>query len=212
MKIAIGGDFAPVLRSDSFDYKGVNVTGKIPEVDLFFLNLETPIVTENFESSEKKSGHFQSGPGISLELLKKLEVDALHLANNHIMDCGIAGLRQTISLLEDNNFAHFGAHYDQDKVSEPYVVNDGKMKVGIIALAEMSVYCDFIENVNSPRFYQLIAQVSSLAKEVDQLILSIHGGDEWSPWPSPEVQNLYRSLIDCGATVVVSHHSHIPKG
>jgi len=47
---------------------------------------------------------------------------------------------------------------------------------------------------------------------VDRVIVSVHGGVEDSPWPSPFSREAYRSLIDSGATLVHGHHSHVPQG
>jgi poly-gamma-glutamate synthesis protein (capsule biosynthesis protein) len=44
------------------------------------------------------------------------------------------------------------------------------------------------------------------------IIISIHGSLETSPFPIPETQDLYRSWIDAGASIIHGHHSHVPQG
>ncbi len=60
-----------------------------------------------------------------------------------------------------------------------------------------------------PWIYKVINELKS---KVDIIIISIHGASEMSPWPSPQWQDLLRSFIDAGATIVHGHHSHVPQG
>ena len=43
-------------------------------------------------------------------------------------------------------------------------------------------------------------------------MVTVHGGAELCAWPSPAWQDLLRSFIDAGASIVHGHHSHVPQG
>ena len=60
-----------------------------------------------------------------------------------------------------------------------------------------------------PWLYEAIRRLSLKCEAV---IVSVHAGSEMSLWPAPSIQELYRSLIQAGATVVHGHHSHVPQG
>jgi hypothetical protein len=54
--------------------------------------------------------------------------------------------------------------------------------------------------------------VASEVEECDYLIILFHGGLEDASWSAPWTQELFRSLIDVGANMVVAHHPHKPQG
>ena len=58
----------------------------------------------------------------------------------------------------------------------------------------------------------IIEKIKKLKKKYEIIIISIHGSLETSPFPIPETQDLYRSWIDTGATIIHGHHSHVPQG
>src|SRR5205085_7274333 len=64
---------------------------------VWLANLETTITNENDESANKMF-HFRSPPQIAANLLP-LELTAVNIANNHILDCNSRGLIDTLSFL-----------------------------------------------------------------------------------------------------------------
>lgn len=71
------------------------------------LNLEAPLVDSEYKC--KKRGPNLSQSPISVDVLKKLNVVGVSLANNHIMDYGDEGLIRTIEILDKNKIMHTGA-------------------------------------------------------------------------------------------------------
>lgn len=61
-------------------------------------NLETPLGGKDYQYSESRKGF--SAPSEYLEALIDMDVDLFLTANNHCLDQGVAGLRQTLSTLE----------------------------------------------------------------------------------------------------------------
>lgn len=61
-------------------------------------NLETPLGGEDYQYSESRKGF--SAPPEYLEALIDMGVDLFLTANNHCLDQGVAGLKQTLSTLE----------------------------------------------------------------------------------------------------------------
>ena len=96
--ILFAGDFALQFpNSDFFCANGVKK--KIQAADLAVCNFEGPIRHESSRTAKKV------GPVVLQELdavrvLKELGFGLVGLANNHIMDLGLDGLRNTISKLK----------------------------------------------------------------------------------------------------------------
>src|SRR5690606_6997335 len=84
------------------------------------------------------------------------------------------------------------------------------VKVAIIALAAYefnqsegnsagSAPIDLIDN------HKQIAQAKAKA---DIVIVTIHGGNEYFPYPRPKLRKMCRHFIELGADAIICHHPH----
>jgi len=198
MKIV--GDWAPGTKHIAINLRN----------GLFLANLEGPIKksNQNFHSVNKAGPHL-----FNCELPVHSSKFIFTLANNHIMDFGHTGLEFTLNELKKNNFSHCGAGNSIHDARAPLIISENGVTIGIISCCE-SQFGGAKRNGAGvaevgPWIY---SEISNLINLVDAIIVSIHGGLEDSPWPSPFIQDLYRSFIDAGARLVHGHHSHIPQG
>jgi poly-gamma-glutamate capsule biosynthesis protein CapA/YwtB (metallophosphatase superfamily) len=65
--------------------------------------------------------------------VRKLGIDVVHLANNHIMDYGEEALADTCRALEGEGVAHFGAGPDLAAATRALVVDRGGVRIGLLA-------------------------------------------------------------------------------
>ncbi len=173
-------------------------------------NLEGPILA--LEHGLAKAP--KAGPALSSERLPEgAEVMAWALANNHMMDYGGEGLRRTLAALGDAGMAGCGAGMSLEEARRPMVLQDGAVRVAVLSVCEAQYgladrrRCGVAEL--GPWMYEEIAK---LKRRGDKVVVSVHQAVEMSAWPSPRVQELYRSWIEAGATVVHGHHTHVPQG
>jgi poly-gamma-glutamate synthesis protein (capsule biosynthesis protein) len=149
----------------------------------------------------------------SERLPERAEVTAWALANNHMMDYGAEGLRRTLAALGAAGMAGCGAGMSLEEARRPMVVQDGAVRVAVLSVCEAQYgladrrRCGVAEL--GPWMYEEIAK---LKRRGDKVVVSVHQAVEMSAWPSPRVQELYRSWIEAGATVVHGHHAHVPQG
>ncbi len=173
-------------------------------------NLEGPILPCAYEYDTVN----KAGPHLFSSTLPETKNQFIFsLANNHIMDYGVTGFETTQVQLGQRNFGWCGAGQDINVARQPAIVNDGSVKLGIIACCEAQFG---IARLNSPGVAEfgpwVYAAIRELYQTVDAVIVSIHAAVEDSPWPSPYIRDLYRSYIDAGASVVHGHHAHVPQG
>ena len=83
------------------------------------LNLEGTIDCDSYTKIEKRGPNLSSNK-IAIEVLKKLNVVGVTLANNHVMDYGDDGLLHTIELLDEIGILHTGAGKNLKEASEPF--------------------------------------------------------------------------------------------
>jgi hypothetical protein len=205
MKIALFGDFAPTLG-----IVDASVRYELDPISLAIINLETPPV-ETLKRRPKAGPSLYGDEKITANFIGTKFV--VNLANNHIMDYGETGLSDTIKICQDTGAEIGGAGKNLNEASKPIIKDIQGIKVGIICCAEtqFGIATPWKSGVAAvrPWIYKVINELKS---KVDIIIISIHGASEMSPWPSPQWQDLLRSFIDVGATIVHGHHSHVPQG
>lgn len=215
LSILIGGDTVPTAsNADRFSEGDIchlvdgGIRGVFENADLRLLNLETPLVDE--ESPIEKCGPTLSARTSSVWGFAALGIDAVALANNHIMDQGARGLSSTIAVLDDADNLHFGAGQNLDEARLPLVVEIGAQRVGVYACAEHEFSIARGERPGANPFDSLssLQHVRELRGKCDVVVALYHGGKEHYRYPSPLLRVRCRALVDAGADVVVCQHSH----
>ena len=180
---------------------------------LLLFNLETPIIKERYLPC-KKAGPNLFSKELVLPVVNSKSTIVGNLANNHIMDYGHEGLKNTLTECNKTKVLVIGAGENLKKARLPIISEVDSKKIGIIGCCEtqFGISSPWKSGVASigPWTYSAIRDLKD--KKVDIIIISIHGASEMSPWPSPEWQELLRSFIDAGADIVHGHHSHVPQG
>jgi len=157
--------------------------------DFNLANLESPII---LDCPQGLTGTFTfCGDDRFLPYLKSNKF-VLNLANNHILNYGEDGLRQTHSFLSQNDIIYFPQFSTK-------IING--ISFGFLGY-------DFITH---PKLdpTSLIADVETYNSQVDWLIVSIHWGNEYLPKAETWRVNLARKLVDAGADIIHGHHPHV---
>lgn len=213
ISIVFCGDYAPCRGFESVVLnKQSSVLGDalpiIKNSDLSFVNLECLLTHHNIPI--EKSGPALKADPSCIEPLKYFDV--VGLANNHIMDYGITGLKDILDLCKTNNIPTVGAGLTLEDAQKPLIVERKGVKIAIIAIAEFefnqsenggpgSAPIDLIDNY---------VQIKKAQEDADIVIVTIHGGNEYFPYPRPGLRKLCRHFIDLGVAAVVCHHPHVP--
>jgi poly-gamma-glutamate capsule biosynthesis protein CapA/YwtB (metallophosphatase superfamily) len=185
---------------------------KLRKADLSITNLESPITNSN-QKIPKTGPHIKSHPD-SLSVLKKTGINLVTLANNHIMDFGVTGLRDTLDACQEQLINTVGAGINPDETVAPFFIGKDGLKVAIINIAEneFGTIKDDHAGANPLNIVQNFYSIQRTSEEVDYVIVIIHGGHEHYPLPSPRMKETYRFFIEAGASAVVGHHPHCFSG
>ncbi|NUY80876.1 CapA family protein [Flavobacterium sp. MAH-1] len=218
VKIVITGDFCPINRNQGFidnnDFDSVfgSFSPISKSADLAITNLECPL-TETNNPIEKSGPCIKSKPN-AIEALKFAGFNLATLANNHIMDFGSEGLKSTLDVCKKANIETVGADRNLSEARKPFTTTINGIKIGVLNFAE-NEFCtttgdEYGANPLNPvsNFYD----ISETKKQVDFLIVIVHGGREHYELPSPRVRENFRFFADAGADAVVSHHTHCFSG
>lgn len=96
-------------------------------------NLETPIVVNKKLKPMNKYSALKTKPEI-VDFLKKMNVKAVSLANNHIMDYGVIAADYTKEILSKENIINYGYGKTIEEAFSPCTLNVKRKKIGLIGL------------------------------------------------------------------------------
>lgn len=181
-----------------------NVHEILQSGDIVFGNLEAPL-SDKTENSGFNADFF-IGDLDAARSLKQSNFSVVSVANNHMMEHGNVAFQKTVDILIQNGIVPIGIKDDKKII---------KVKNYTIAFLAYSFIGDGIEKplYNSPSSSEkIITDIKSVKDDVDFVILSIHWGDEYVPYPSPAQVSLGRQLIDSGVDIILGSHPHVLQG
>ena len=183
--------FLECVGQNGYDYFFANVRDLFQADDLTIVNLEGPLTT-----AEKPRAHgyvFKADPEC-VQILTGSGVELCNLANNHAMDYGAAGLKQTAEVLAANGIGYCG-------FTEAW---RAKLKgVRVTALG-------FTKWDHTPE--QVVEAIAAARPDCDLLIVNMHWGWERQNQQCQEQVALGRAAVDAGADLVIGTHPHVYQG
>lgn len=219
MKILVAGDFCPTERLkpivESGDYHSIfcEVEPIIKSADYSIVNYECPAVLGNYPPIEKCGPNLSSSPK-GIEAIKYAGFNIATLANNHIMDFGVPGLMDTVSLCSQYNIDAVGVGKNLEDASKIlYKRKDGET-LAIINCCEheFSIAGNDSAGANPLNPIQQYYKIKEAKQNAGYVLVIVHGGTEHYNLPTPRMKETYRFFIDIGADVVVNHHQHCYSG
>jgi poly-gamma-glutamate synthesis protein (capsule biosynthesis protein) len=180
---------------------------------LTVLNLESPLVRSG--NPINKRGPHLAQSDLTIEILNRLNVICVCLANNHIFDYGWDAFRKTIQLLEDNSIHYIGAGDNQDSAAAPLLVRFKNGKEIILTnygweIEETIIAVNDSFGCNSRDDKWVIECTRNLRAQFPQsyIVNIFHWGFEFNRYPMPYDISLAHKSIDSGADLIIGHHPH----
>jgi len=218
MTILIGADIVPTERNieyfihgddDScYSLFGEELFDLLINADFRIFNIEAPIT--NSVSPITKCGPCLRIPPACIKGFNAMKIDMVTLANNHILDQGIKGIKDTTDYLDRAQIAYVGAGDNLRSASEPFISKIKNIKFGIYACTEheFSIAKNNYPGANPYDPLYSFDKVEKTKTECDYLIVLYHGGKEYYRYPSPVLQRTCRRFVEKGADLVICQHSH----
>lgn len=145
--------------------------------------------------------------------LDNIDADIWCICNNHIMDAGPVGIEDTLNVAKEHNATCFGAGMNLDEASAPVILDEAG-GIGMIAVGYQRGCKKAREDYPGCLGWDEMELIHKRIDEIKQrcrwCIVVAHGGEEFTPLPSPYTRKRYMDYLDMGADIVVSHHPHVP--
>ena len=200
--LACLGDAAPVGAAQQLvEQVGVataahRLWAPVADSDLILVNLESPLA--------RNSG--------TVGLFSRKTFTGL--ANNHIMDAGDHGLLETMDLLSAHGVPHAGAGRNLESARQPAVIEADGLRLGILSAADPRFHAAGRTTAGVfPAQSELLREsIAETTRRCDHVIVSLHVGIEFLPYPSPAQLCLADTCLAAGASLVLFHHAHCIAG
>jgi poly-gamma-glutamate capsule biosynthesis protein CapA/YwtB (metallophosphatase superfamily) len=193
--------------------------------DVRIINLETSI-TRSDDYWKGKGINYRMNPA-NIPCLTSAGIDVCALANNHVLDWGYEGLRETLLTLEKAGIKSTGAGPDLQSAEAPAIIEvaeKGRVIVFSCGLESSGIPSSWAAKEKRPGVNLLpdlsdttvlgIGKLVARAKrQGDIIVVSIHWGGNWGYEISRKQSEFARKLIDkAGADIIHGHSSHHVKG
>lgn len=216
--MAFGGDIMldrgvrySVVKNFNNDYSALFKNVDIfKNSDIAFANMEGTASDQGSDIHNLYS--FRMDPDI-IPTLKGAGVSILSVANNHIGDWGLPAYIDTLSRLKENEIQYTGGGLDKTEAETPTIIEENGMKIGFLGFSDVGPN-NFAADSNKagillasdPDFDNII---KNAAKQVDDLVVSFHFGDEYQIKHNARQESLAHEAVDDGAKIVVGSHPHV---
>ena len=228
LTLALAGDVMlgrlmnDVLAAEGPAYPWGDTLPLLRTADLTIVNLECVISDRGTPwQRTPKVFHFRAAP-IALDAIDLAGVDAVSLANNHVLDYEEDALLDMLRRLRERGIAYAGAGRDLVEATRPALVARDGLRLALVSFTDNEP--DWAAGPSHPGTHYLpittsepvrqhvaacIAEARSFA---DFVVISVHWGPNMVLRPPPHHRAFAHMTIDAGADLVFGHSAHLFQG
>ena len=186
---------------------------------------------KNFSQSNFDDGKelYLNFPDEFADAVKNAGFDLVTTANNHLLDCGLDGVRRTIDVLRAKKIDFIGTYASpaDKKIRRVKILERDGLKLAILAYTygannydtddliggENSFVSSFLVDAGSPNFAAVKAAVAedfsaAKAHAPDLIIVLPHWGTQFTDAPDDFQRTWQKIFLDLGADIILGDHTH----
>ena len=218
VKIFVTGDLCFLSKTerliidDKYEKVFNDINNDFLNNDLNIVDLECPI-------TDHKEGIHKSGPLLktdsnTIKVLSYLHVNLVAMSNNHIMDYGVKGLKDTIAFCAETGIDIVGVGNTLLEARKPFFKEIKGKIISVLNFTENEFSCTYGDypGANPLNLIDNYRDIVKAKSNADFVLVLFHGGNEFYNLPSPRVKKTCRFFVEAGADAVVMHHSHTLSG
>jgi poly-gamma-glutamate capsule biosynthesis protein CapA/YwtB (metallophosphatase superfamily) len=187
----------------------------------------------NLETSVTRSDDYWKGKGINyrmhpenIDCVTPARIDVCSLANNHVLDWGYAGLKETLETLRRAEIRGVGAGTDLKEAESPIIMEiEGKGRVIVFAFGSPTSGVslswaaskerpgvNLLKDFSHDSVQRIRKKVQEVKQERDIITISIHWGGNWGyNIPQEEIDFAHQLIDEAGVDIIHGHSSHHVK-
>jgi 2',3'-cyclic-nucleotide 2'-phosphodiesterase (5'-nucleotidase family) len=194
------------------------ITPVLSSADIAVVNLETAVTNGGTPAS--KDFTFRA-PASAFAALRGSGIDVASMANNHGLDYGLVGLRDSLAAAKRYRFPVVGIGLDDTQAYRPFRRTVNGQRIAIIGATQVlddELISAWTAGPAKPGLAsakdvpRLVRAVRAARATSDTVVVFLHWGVELQQCPSPDQRALAKKLVAAGADVVVGGHAHRVQG
>lgn len=201
-----------MIEAENWSLPFLKTQNLLSEADITFANLESPFSELGQTLFEGMT--FGADPK-AVQGLKMAGIDIVSLANNHFGNMGNRGMNFTFQWLAKNQIRYCGAGQNFNQAHSTAILKAKNLKIAFLAYdGTPSTAFGYQAQKNSPGL--AAADINQLKNDLakakltsDVVIVSLHSGIEYTPFPNESQIQFAHLAINYGADVVIGHHPHV---
>lgn len=218
IKIIFAGDYSPVNKIEKlalgkqYDKIYNDLLPILKDKDFSVVSIEG-VFTTNAEKINKTGPNIKINPKV-INAVKYADFDLVALGNNHILDYGYQGFRETLDICKSVNLDYFGVGNNINEARKIYYKSIKGLNLAFINICENEFSTAKLEKAGANPLNSILNyyDIKEASANSDYVFVIYHGGNENYKYASPRIKELFRFYIDCGANVVLGTHPHIYGG
>lgn len=193
------------IEKNGPDYLFSGVKNQLQQADLVITNFECTAAGDTLVASDKKFT-FRTNP-VWLSALRNNGITHANLANNHSMDFGREGFRQTLANLYANNISPTGHNISSPYA--PYLITANKNQLAIFSICTLQP--EEHTGLHAQNTDTLAASITLFKQQHPRhlILVSLHWGVGMQQQQTAEQVKQAHALADAGADVIIGHHPHV---
>ena len=197
-------------RQYSFRHIYKNVEDIISDADIAFINQET-VCSQSFPPESYPQ--FNSPVDLTYDIAD-VGFDVVCMANNHMLDKGALGLRESFDNWNDRGVHVIGCYEEVEDTSR-YVTyyEENGITIAFVAYTEFTNLSQdpSSQGLWAPYLKQsdVVGDIREADENADFVIVSVHWGEEGHFEPSDLQKSYAKIMADSGADVILGHHPHV---
>jgi poly-gamma-glutamate synthesis protein (capsule biosynthesis protein) len=186
----------------------------LERADVAVVNLETAITTRG--TPAPKEYVFRAPPS-AFAALRAGGVDVASMANNHGLDYGEVGLRDSLAAARKARFPVIGIGLNDTQAYRPYTRTVRGSRIAVIGATQVlddHLISSWTAGPRQPglasakNVTRLLRAVREARASADTVVVFLHWGLALAECPTSDQRTLARELVAAGADVVVGGHAH----
>jgi poly-gamma-glutamate capsule biosynthesis protein CapA/YwtB (metallophosphatase superfamily) len=225
--ITVAGDVLPEsnwLGANDVQHLFDGVREEFDSSDLVFVNLEEPITRSNKVTPYKNKAAVKSGLDYILRarnpalagIFKDAGIGLVGLANNHMMDYTVTGLRDTMRGFAEAGLPVVGAGL-KPRAERAYIFKKHGVRVALLAFSDVvprhtQATATKPGVASAKRLADLVDAIWRARRQSDFVVLMMHWGGQGHHAITRRQRQLAQVAVKAGCDVIVGMHPHVLQG
>jgi len=187
------------------------VKPRLCQADLTIANLE--VVVSSPPAGAAFGERIYRGETETLPTLREAGIDVVTVCTNHTMQHGQAAFDACMVACKAAGLRISGADSATAGIQRTLEMDVSGRRVCVLSYNLRPVqYRTAPPAWPSPTRELMTREVAKASARADVVLVTLHWGDEFIEYPSPDQVAMAHALVDAGADVIIGHHPHIVQG